>query len=47
LPARGSPGRVALDLVKGPGLPVSDVVELLDPSAIQRLQGYATGGYPG
>jgi DNA modification methylase len=46
MPARGSPGRVALDLVKGPELPVSDVVELLDPSAIQRLQGYATGGYP-
>ena len=43
VPARGSAGQVALDLVKGPGLPVSDVVELLDPSAIDRLQAYATG----
>jgi site-specific DNA-methyltransferase (adenine-specific) len=46
IPARGSAGRIALESVKGPGQPVSDVIEILDPSAIDRLRVYAAGGRP-
>jgi DNA modification methylase len=37
-PARTSP---ALDLMTGPGRPIFDVVELLDPADEERLRGYA------
>ena len=45
MPGRGSAGQVALELVKGPGRPVADVIEILDPVARDRLRGYAAGGY--
>jgi hypothetical protein len=44
VPVPGSTGRAALDVVKGPGRPVFDVIELLDPSDQERLRTYATGG---
>jgi hypothetical protein len=46
LPARGSAGRMALESVKGPGQPVSDVIQILDVSGIERLRSYAAGGRP-
>jgi hypothetical protein len=45
MPGRGSAGQVALELIKGAGRPVSDVIEILDPLARDRLRGYAAGGY--
>jgi len=43
LPARGSAGAVALGNLRGPGRPVADVVELLDPADEARLAAYAGG----
>lgn len=40
-PARGSAGSAALEVVRGPGRPVLDVIELLDPRDQARLRDYA------
>ena len=45
-PARGSAGHSALEKLKGPGLPVFDLIELLDPVDQERLRDYALGGRP-
>lgn len=45
-PVAASPGAAALDLVKGGGRPVFDVIELLDPSDQRRLRTYAEHGRP-
>lgn len=45
-PARGSAGHVALDVVKGPGRPVFDLIELLDTGDQERLRNYALRGRP-
>ncbi|CAN5543162.1 hypothetical protein BH20ACT2_BH20ACT2_05410 [soil metagenome] len=44
-PARGSAGSAALDVLKGPGRPVRDVVELLNPGDQERLRAYALCGH--
>jgi len=44
VPARGSGGYVALQVMKGPGRAVFDLVELLNSSDLERLQGYALRG---
>ncbi len=46
-PARGSPGRAALDAVKGRERPVFDLIELLDGADQARLRGYAQRGRTG
>ena len=43
LPARAGAGRVALEALTGPGRPVLDSIELLQPEARQRLHAYALG----
>jgi hypothetical protein len=43
-PTRQSAGGLALAAVTGPGRPVHDVVELLDPAGHARLQAHAGGG---
>ena len=45
-PARGSAGQVALDVVRGPGRPIFDLIELLDPEGQERLRDYALRGRP-
>ncbi len=45
-PVRGSAGYVALDVVKGVGLPVYDMVVLLSAADQERLRGYAQRGRP-
>jgi DNA modification methylase len=45
-PARGSAGYVALGVVKGPGRPVFDLIELLDAGDQSRLRDYAVRGRP-
>jgi site-specific DNA-methyltransferase (adenine-specific) len=45
-PAPGSSGEAALQLVKGSGRPISDVVELLDPAGWERLRAYGRGDHP-
>ncbi len=45
-PAAGSAGAVALDVVKGAGRPVFDVVELLNTRDYERLRVYAQRGRP-
>lgn len=45
-PARGSAGYAALKVVKGPGRPVFDLVELLNTLDQERLRGYALRGHP-
>ncbi|MBA2624153.1 MAG: hypothetical protein H0U89_00860 [Acidimicrobiia bacterium] len=45
-PGRGSAGAVALGVVKGPGRPVYDLVELLDGEGQVRLHTYAVEGRP-
>ena len=45
-PARGSAGEVALGVVKGPGRPVFDIIELLDSNDQSRLRNYAVRGRP-
>jgi site-specific DNA-methyltransferase (adenine-specific) len=45
-PTRGSAGYVALDVVKGPGRPVFDLIELLNTADQERLRDYAVRGRP-
>lgn len=45
-PTRGSAGYVALEVMKGPGRPVFDVIELLNTSDKRRLHAYALRGHP-
>lgn len=45
-PTRGSAGYVALNVVKGPGRLVFDLIELLNPSDQERLHDYALRGRP-
>lgn len=45
-PARGSAGYTALDVVKGSGRPVLDLIELLDTKDQERLRNYALRGRP-
>jgi site-specific DNA-methyltransferase (adenine-specific) len=43
-PVPGSAGALALDVMKGPGCPVFDLIELLDITDQDRLRSYASGG---
>lgn len=45
-PPRGSAGHAALDVLKGPGRPVFDLVELLNTRDQERLRDYALRGRP-
>jgi len=45
-PARGSAGYAALKVLKGPGRPVFDLVELLNTRDQARLRDYALRGHP-
>jgi site-specific DNA-methyltransferase (adenine-specific) len=45
-PGRGSAGHAALQVLKGAGRPVFDLVELLNTADQQRLRGYALRGHP-
>lgn len=45
-PARGTAGAVALGVVRGPGRPVFDLIELLDADDQSRLRAYAVRGRP-
>lgn len=45
-PAPGSAGYVALNVVKGPGRPVFDLIELLSGEDQRRLRAYALHGRP-
>lgn len=45
-PAPGSTGAAALNVVKGAGRPVLDVVELLNTQDQERLREYAHRGQP-
>jgi DNA modification methylase len=45
-PARGSAGHAALNVLKGAGRPVFDLVEVLDTRDQERLRGYARLGHP-
>jgi site-specific DNA-methyltransferase (adenine-specific) len=45
-PVKGSAGYVALDVVKGPGRPVFDLIELLSTADQERLRDYAMRGRP-
>lgn len=45
-PAPGSAGYAALNVLKGPGRPVFDLVELLNAPDQERLRGYALGDHP-
>lgn len=44
-PAPNSAGRAALEVLKGSGRPVFDLVELLSRAGHERLRGYARGGH--
>lgn len=44
VPTKGSAGAAALEVVRGPGLPVLDVVELLEPAGQERLRDYGMKG---
>lgn len=44
-PARGSAGNASLKVLKGPGRPVFDLVELLNTRDQERLRDYARGGH--
>ena len=46
-PLPGSPGAVALETVTGPGRPVFDLIQLLDPGDHARLRTYARLGRSG
>lgn len=46
-PVRGTAGHKALDVMRGPGHPIVDVIELLDADDHARLRTYATHGLPG
>jgi site-specific DNA-methyltransferase (adenine-specific) len=45
-PNKGSAGHLSLDSVTGPGRPIFDLVELLDPAGHERLRDYALRGRP-
>lgn len=45
-PARGSAGFAALKILKGPGRPVFDLVQLLNTGDQERLRDYALRGHP-
>ena len=45
-PAKGSAGSAALEIVRGPGKPVFDLVELLSAPDQDRLRTYAVSGRP-
>jgi hypothetical protein len=45
-PARGSAGYAALKVLKGPGRPVFDLVELLNTDDQARLRDYGLRGHP-
>ena len=45
-PARGTAGQKALDVMRGPGHPIVDVIELLNGADQARLRGYAEHGLP-
>lgn len=45
-PARGSAGYSALNVLKGPGRPVFDLIELLNTTDQERLRDYALRGHP-
>ncbi len=45
-PTRGSAGYTALEVMKGPGRPVFDLVELLNTLDQERLWDYALRGHP-
>jgi site-specific DNA-methyltransferase (adenine-specific) len=45
-PARGSAGHAALEVLRGPGRPIFDLVELLNTADQQRLRDYALHGRP-
>jgi site-specific DNA-methyltransferase (adenine-specific) len=45
-PVRGSAGHAALSVLKGPGRPVFDLVELLNVRDQERLRDYALRGHP-
>jgi DNA modification methylase len=45
-PAKSSAGYHALDVLKGPGRPIFDLVELLNTADHQRLRDYAVNGHP-
>lgn len=45
-PARGSAGYTALNVLKGPGRPVFDLVELLNTADQERLRNHALRGHP-
>jgi DNA modification methylase len=45
-PARGSAGSAALEVLRRPGGPVFDLVELLNPKDQERLRGFALKGRP-
>jgi site-specific DNA-methyltransferase (adenine-specific) len=45
-PTRGSAGNSALDVLRGPGRPVFDLIELLDAGDQKRLCDYALRGRP-
>jgi DNA modification methylase len=46
-PAKNSAGHSALDVIRGPGKPVYDLIQLLEPDDQQRLRTYAAAGRPG
>ena len=46
VPTPGSAGAKALGAVRGPGKPIHDLIELLDPEDQQRLETYAKLGQP-
>ena len=43
---RGTAGHKALDVMRGPGHPIVDVIELLNGDDQARLRGYAEYGLP-
>jgi DNA modification methylase len=45
-PQKGSAGYRALEAVRGPGKPIFDLIELLNPDDQDRLHSYAVGGRP-
>lgn len=45
-PVPGSAGALALEVMKGPGRPVLDMIELLDGTDQERLRSYASGQRP-
>jgi DNA modification methylase len=46
-PPKGTAGHQALSVLRGPGKPIFDVIELLDAQGRERLEGYASRGRGG